>query len=167
MTSVANLFLGFCNSSSGGKYPSHPFVIIQNTNTIATSPAPIILQNHTANFFLKVSFVDTCFPIPVFCFLSIVYILDCLLYQIILQRYNKKCTFAIKSYESLLSSAILLQMGCIVRQYFRENWRSQGGVRRYTPAVLCEGVARIYTIKSCESLLSSAILLQMGCIVRS
>ena len=29
------------------------------------------------------------------------------------QRYNKKCTFARKSRESLLSSAILLKIGCI------------------------------------------------------
>ena len=36
-----------------------------------------------------------------------------------LQRYNKKSTFARKSRESLLSSAILLQMGCIIRPYFR------------------------------------------------
>ena len=32
------------------------------------------------------------------------------------QRYNKKCTFARKSHESLLSNAIFLQMGCIVWQ---------------------------------------------------
>ena len=32
-----------------------------------------------------------------------------------LQRYNKKCTFARKSRESLLSGAIFLQMGCIER----------------------------------------------------
>ena len=42
-----------------------------------------------------------------------------------LQRYNKKCTFATKSRESLLSSAILLQMGCIKRPYFRGGRMSE------------------------------------------
>ena len=40
-----------------------------------------------------------------------------------MQRYNKKCTFARKSRESLLSSAIFLQMGCIMRPYFRGGAR--------------------------------------------
>ena len=35
-----------------------------------------------------------------------------MLCRIWLQRYNKKCTFATKSRESLLSGAILLQIGC-------------------------------------------------------
>ena len=42
-----------------------------------------------------------------------------------LQRYNKKCTFARKSRESLLSSAILLQMDCIIRTYFRGGRESR------------------------------------------
>ena len=52
-TSVANLFFGFCSSSSGGRYPSQPFAIIQKRRTMSSIPVVMILQNHVANFFLK------------------------------------------------------------------------------------------------------------------
>ena len=51
MTSVANLFFGFCNSSNGGRYPNAPLVINQNINIMDASPRANMLQNQISTFF--------------------------------------------------------------------------------------------------------------------
>jgi hypothetical protein len=73
------------------------------------------------------------------------------------QRYNKKCTFARKSRESLLSGAIFLQMGCIERPYFRGGTRNAGGAIEGTTVSLNARVQPAHSRFSRESLLSGAI----------
>ena len=123
MTSVANLFLGFCSSSNGGRYPSQPFVIIQKTNTIATNPAATILQNHAMNFFLKALLSDTCFLVSLFCFVSIVCMLDCLFIKISRKGTTKKANTQAKHTKVCIHSSFYHIKRSMYRKKRAATWQ--------------------------------------------